>query len=371
MEQIREIKPPVEIRYKKELDALAAQDTGRRPLNWKLSPQAVRTFILGSRKPILWNGEEVVIRKKYLGNDALVERCIITLAGNRGLMLVGEPGTAKTMLSELLSAAISGNSTNTIQGTAGTTEDMIKYSWNYALLLAQGPVREALVPSPLYVGMEQGILVRFEEITRTPAEIQDSLISVLSDKVLNVPELGDEGLLFARAGFNVIGTANTRDKGVNEMSSALKRRFNFETVMPVRDVAMEKEIIVNEVSELALANQIDMPVDEDVAEILASTYHELREGMSSLGHRIDRPAAVMSTAEAVSVYYQTMMNAYYYGDSQMDMSCLVQNLVGAVQKENADDLEKLRSYFQTVVRDKGAKEGSLWNQYYEARKHLQ
>ena len=371
MEQIREIKPPVEVRYKRELDALAAQDTGRKPLNWKLSPQAVRTFILGSRKSILWNGEEVVIRKKYLGNDALVERCIITLAGNRGLMLVGEPGTAKTMLSELLSAAISGNSTNTIQGTAGTTEDMIKYSWNYALLLAKGPVREALVPSPLYVGMEQGILVRFEEITRTPAEIQDSLISVLSDKVLNVPELGDEGLLFARAGFNVIGTANTRDKGVNEMSSALKRRFNFETVMPVRDVAMEKEIIVNEVSELALANQIDMPVDEDVAEILASTYHELREGVSSLGHRIDRPAAVMSTAEAVSVYYQTMMNAYYYGDSQMDMSCLVQNLVGAVQKENADDLEKLRSYFQTVVRDKGAKEGGLWNQYYEARKHLQ
>ena len=371
MEQIREIKPPVEVRYKKELDALAAQDTGRRPLNWKLSPQAVRTFILGSRKPILWNREEIVIRKKYLGNDALVERCIITLAGNRGLMLVGEPGTAKTMLSELLSAAISGNSTNTIQGTAGTTEDMIKYSWNYALLLAKGPVREALVPSPLYVGMEKGILVRFEEITRTPAEIQDSLISVLSDKVLNVPELGDEGLLFARSGFNVIGTANTRDKGVNEMSSALKRRFNFETVMPVRDVAMEKEIIVNEVSELALANQIDMPVDEDVAEILASTYHELREGVSSLGHRIDRPAAVMSTAEAVSVYYQTMMNAYYYGDSQMDMSCLVQNLVGAVQKENAEDLEKLRSYFQTVVRDQGMKEGGLWNQYYEARKYLQ
>ena len=371
MEQLREIKPPVEVRYKKELDALAAQDAGKRPLNWKLSPQAVRTFILGSREPIRYNGEEIAIRKKYLGNDALVERCIITLAGNRGLMLVGEPGTAKTMLSELLSAAISGNSTNTIQGTAGTTEDMIKYSWNYALLLAKGPVREALVPSPLYVGMEQGILVRFEEITRTPAEIQDSLISVLSDKVLNVPELGDEGLLFAKAGFNVIGTANTRDKGVNEMSSALKRRFNFETVMPVRDVAMEKDIIVNEVKELALANQIDMPVDEDVAEILASTYHELREGVSSMGHRIDRPAAVMSTAEAVSVYYQTMMSSYYYGDSRMDMNCLVQNLVGAVQKENTDDLEKLRSYFQTVVRDKGAKEGGLWNHYYEARKFLQ
>ena len=219
------LKPPVEVRYQKELEALAALDTAPRPVNWKMSPKAVRTFILGSRQPLSWNGEEIIIRKKYLGNDALVERCIITLAGNRGLMLVGEPGTAKTMLSELLSAAISGNSTNTIQGTAGTTEDMIKYSWNYALLLAKGPVREALVPSPLYVGMEQGILTRFEEITRTPAEIQDSLISVLSDKVLNVPELGEEGLLFAKAGFNVIGTANTRDKGVNEMSSALKRRL--------------------------------------------------------------------------------------------------------------------------------------------------
>ncbi len=370
MEQKAQIRPPVEVRYEKELAALAALDTGKRPLNWKLSPKAVRTFILGSREPLNWNGEEIPVRKKYLGNDALVERCIITLAGNRGLMLVGEPGTAKTMLSELLSAAISGTSTNTIQGTAGTTEDMIKYSWNYALLLAKGPVREALVPSPLYVGMEQGILTRFEEITRTPAEIQDSLISVLSDKVLNVPELGEEGLLFAKAGFNVIGTANTRDKGVNEMSSALKRRFNFETVMPVRDVSLEKQIIINEVEELAKAGRIDMPVDEDVAELLASTYHELREGVSSLGHRIDRPASVMSTAEAVSVYYQTMMTAYYYGDSHMDLGCLVQNLVGAVQKENKEDLEKLRSYFQTVVRDKGGKEGQLWNSYYEARKYL-
>lgn len=368
--RIAAIKPPVEVRFAKELEVLGALDTGKKPANWKLSPRAVRTFILGSREPLVHQGERIYIRKKYLGNDALVERCIITLAGNRGLMLVGEPGTAKTMLSELLSAAISGTSTNTIQGTAGTTEDMIKYSWNYALLLAKGPVREALVPSPLYVGMEQGIITRFEEITRTPAEIQDSLISVLSDKVLNVPELGGEGLLFAKPGFNVIGTANTRDKGVNEMSSALKRRFNFETVLPVRDVAMEKQIIVNEVKDLAKENQIDMAVDENVAELLASTYHELREGVSSLGHRIDKPSAVMSTAEAVSVYYQTMMTAYYYGDGRMDLGCLVENLMGAVQKENRDDLEKLRSYFQTVVQEKGKREGGLWNSYFEARKHL-
>lgn len=364
------IKPPVEERYKEELEALKGTDTGRVPENWKMSPKAVRTFILGSPKPIEYNGKEYKIEKKYFGNDALVERCIVTLAGNRGLMLVGEPGTAKTMLSELLSAAISGVSTNTIQGTAGTTEDMIKYSWNYALLLAKGPSREALVPSPLYVGMERGILTRFEEITRTPAEIQDSLISVLSDKVLNVPELGDDGFLFARQGFNVIGTANTRDKGVNEMSSALKRRFNFETVMPVREASMEKQIILNEVAKLADENNIKMEADEDVAELLASTYHELREGVSSMGHRIDKPVSVMSTAEAVSVYYQTMLTGYYYGDSRMSVDCLVQNLVGAVSKENKEDLEKVKGYFNTVIKDKSAKEGGLWKEYYEARKWL-
>ncbi len=364
------IKPPVEIRYQKELMALEAADTAKKPQNWRLSPQAVRTFILGSSKPLTYQGESISIRKKYFGNDALIERCIVTLAGNRGLMLVGEPGTAKTMLSEFLSTAISGVSTNTIQGTAGTTEDMIKYSWNYALLLAKGPSREALVPSPLYVGMERGILTRFEEITRTPAEIQDSLISVLSDKVLNVPELGDDGFLFAKPGFNVIGTANTRDKGVNEMSSALKRRFNFETVMPVREVSLEKQIILNEVGELAKENGIDMTPDEEAAELLASTYHELREGISSYGHRIDKPSAVMSTAEAVSVCYQTMISGYYYGDGSMDMDCLVQNLVGAVSKENKDDLQKVKEYFSTVIKDKSSKEGGLWKKYYEARKWL-
>lgn len=190
------IKPPVEIRYKNELDALKSVDIGKKPENWVLSPKAVRTFILGG---IIKTADgKMQIKRKFYGNDALVERCIITLAGNRGLMLVGEPGTAKTMLSELLSAACCGISTNTVQGTAGTTEDMIKYSWNYAMLLSKGPCREALVPAPLLIGMEQGIFARFEEITRTPAEIQDSLISVMSDQILNIPELENEGLVFAK-----------------------------------------------------------------------------------------------------------------------------------------------------------------------------
>lgn len=362
------IKPPVEVRYAEELEILRQNDTGKKPENWVLSPKAVRTFILGGK--VSTSDGIYEVSRKFYGNDSLVERCIITLAGNRGLMLVGEPGTAKTMLSELLSAGCCGVSTNTVQGTAGTTEDMIKYSWNYALLLAKGPCREALVPSPLLIGMEQGIFARFEEITRTPAEIQDSLISVMSDQILNIPELENEGLVFARPGFNIIGTANTRDKGVNEMSGALKRRFNFETVEPVKDVRLEKEIIIREAQNLAEANHIDMPVDADTAELLAVTYHELREGIDSEGTVIERPNAVMSTAEAVSVYYQSLSHAWYYGDGRIDLNVMTENLLGAVCKENKDDLEKLRSYFNKSVKKKSEKVGGLWKDYFNTAKRL-
>ena len=76
---------------------------------------------------------------------------MVTLAGERGLLLVGEPGTAKSMLSELLAAAISGTSALQVQGTAGTTAEHLRYGGNYALLLARGPQPEALVPSPVRV----------------------------------------------------------------------------------------------------------------------------------------------------------------------------------------------------------------------------
>jgi len=370
MEKQRSLKPPVEVLYGDELRALEANDKGPKPLNWRLSPRSIRTFILGSKDKFELEGRKIQINKKFYGDDTLVERCIITLAGNRGLMLVGEPGTAKTMLSELFSAAICGSSTNTIQGTAGTSEDMVKYTWNYAMLLAKGPIPEAMVPAPLYIGMKRGMITRFEEITRCPSEIQDSLISILSDKVLIIPELLQDGLIFAAPGFNVIATANTRDKGVNEMSSALKRRFNFETVFPINDVSLEVKIITDEVERLALDGNIKVKLETDVVEVLAATFHELREGISSEGIRIDRPNAVMSTAEAVSVCYQTLMTSYYYGNSKISMDSMVQNIVGTVVKENRDDVEKLKNYFNIVVKSKSLKDGKLWKEYYEARKWI-
>lgn len=359
------IKPPAETLYEQELRALREEDTGRRPPNWLLSPMYVRDFIIGRDKPVMLDGQEVQITRKFYGNDVLIERAIVTLAGNRGLMLVGEPGTAKTMLSELLSAAISGTSLNTVQGTAGTTEDMIKYSWNYAMLLDQGPSEAALVPSPLYQGMKQGMITRFEEITRCPSEVQDSLISILSDKVLSIPEL-ESGVLFAKPGFNVIATANIRDKGVNEMSGALKRRFNFETIHPIGNVKMEAHIIESQAKNLLQHNGVEVEIEQDVVELLATTFMELRKGQSREGYKLDMPQATLSTAEAVSVYVQSAMTSYYYEDRPVTMDRLVQNMLGTVAKESDKDLSVLKGYFSKVVKER-ARENELWKAYYEAR----
>ncbi|MDR2768474.1 MAG: AAA family ATPase [Treponema sp.] len=366
-------RPLAETRYAPELAALAANDTGKKPAGWKLSPRAVRTFILGSDKPLKLEGRDVAVAQKFFGDDALIERAIVTLAGNRGLMLVGEPGTAKSMISELLSAAVSGSSANTIQGTAGTSEDAIKYSWNYAMLLAKGPVPEALVPAPVYTGMKKGIITRFEEITRCPLEIQDSLISIMSDRVLHIPELSggeEEGVLFAQSGFNVIATANTRDRGINEMSSALKRRFNFETVEAVKSVETEKRIITDECERLFAASGIGMEIQGDAAEVLAVTFNELRSGSSFEKAKIPSLQGVMSTAEAVSVYYQTCLDAWYYRDGKISMKQLAQNLIGAVVKENKDDLPKLKEYFSGAVKLKAERSGGIWKDYYESRSFI-
>src|SRR5262245_41420230 len=289
----RVLRPPAEVHFADDLAALAKSDKDPRPPGWKLSPRAVRSFICGSKTP--------KIARKFFGDDVLIERAIIGLAGNRGLLMVGEPGTAKSMLSELLAAAISGCSTNTIQGSSGTTEDQIKYSWNYALLLAEGPTPRALVPGPLHVGMSLGQIVRFEEVTRCPPEIQDVLISILSEKLMMVPELqGDARILLGKPGFNVIATANVRDRGVHEMSSALKRRFNFETVHPIGELAQEVNLVAEQCQHLLRESAAEVKVERDVIEVLVTAFHDLREGVTADGVQVEKPATVMSTAEAVS-----------------------------------------------------------------------
>ncbi len=355
-------RPAAELLYRDELSRLAEHDgDAPRPAGWRLTPRSVIAFVLGD--------ETLGTEPKFVGRRSFIECCIVALATSRGLMMIGEPGTAKSWLSELLAAAVSGDSTLTIQGSAGTTDDAIKYSWNYALLLAEGPTERALVPAPLLRGMREGKLVRFEEITRCPLEVQDGLLSVLSDRVLHVPELRDdaERTVYARGGFNVIATANTRDRGVNEMSAALKRRFNFETVHPIDDVAAEMELVKRETDRLLERAGIPVQLPPDKTELLVTTFHELRRGKTGDGEAIEPLSTVMSTAEAVGVGVAAGIHAYYYGDGEVGADHLVQNMVGSALKDADEDKKKLRHYFDHVVK---RRKGAGWKQWHEARRWL-
>jgi len=370
--ELKALRPPCEVLYADELAALKANDAGKRPDGWHLSPQAVRTFVIGSNeKALSHEGQSIIIRRKFYGDDALIDRCIVTLLGNRGLLLVGEPGTAKSMLSELLAAAISGVSTFTIQGTAGTTEDQIKYSWNYAMLLAEGPKPAALVPSPLYSAMKHGLIVRFEEVTRCQPEIQDCLISIMSAKVLQVPELtGIDTVLFAEKGFNVLATANIRDRGVHEMSSALKRRFNFETVNPIGKRELEIKLVTEQTEALLREANVPVSCPPDVMEVLVSTFQDLRSGSAADGTVVERPSTVMSTAEAVAVGFSAGLEAHYFGNGSLEGGHIARQLLGTVLKDNPEDAKKLRQYFDVVVKAR-AKKSRAWQSYWEARKSLE
>lgn len=352
-------RPPAEQLYAGEMDRLIGLDSGPRPPGWRMSAAAVRKFLLGDA--------ELGIEPKFVGHPSLVDRSLVALATQRGLLLVGEPGTAKSMLSEYLAAAISGQSTLTIQGSAATTEDQLKYGWNYALLLAEGPTRRALVPAPLYLGMERGLLVRFEEITRCPSEIQDGLLSILSDRVLFVPELeGEESRLYARQGFNLIATANTRDRGTNEMSAALKRRFNFETVYPIGDPEEELELVQRQAARQLQQCGVPTTPPRPLLEVLVGVFRDLRRGQTEEGQQLERLSTSMSTAEAVSVAESLGIRSYYLKQREVDGADLMECILGTALKDQPEDIQKLRRYLEQRV---SRRRGEAWKSLYEAR-HL-
>lgn len=349
-------RPPAEILYSKELAAIKKSDTDAKPPGWQMSLHAVKQFILGGR-----HGEA-----KVVCSPALIERAMVTLATSRGLLLIGEPGTAKSLLSELLAAAISGDSTRTIQGGASLTEDQIKYGWNYALLVSEGPTDRALVPAPLHQGMAAGKIVRFEEITRCPLEVQDSLLSVLSDRVLTIPEFKTDSMLFARDGFNVIATANTRDRGVNEMSAALKRRFNFETVFPIRDATEEFSLVKREAAKLLARSGVPHPPADDVLQVLVACFRELRDAVGEDGVGAEKLSSAMSTAEAVSIAHAVGVRGHFLRGDRGRPEDIIECLAGAAAKDNAEDLAKLRRYLDQRV---AKRDGEAWRALYAAR-HL-
>ncbi|GAB1641911.1 ATP-binding protein [Krasilnikovia sp. MM14-A1259] len=346
------VRPHAEDQYAEELALLAAADDRPRPPGWRLSPQAVVTYLLG-------DGTKVT--PKYVGPRRLIEVAVSTLATDRALLLLGVPGTAKTWVSEHLAAAISGDSTLLVQGTAGTAEEAIRYGWNYARLLAEGPTEAALVPSPVMRAMQRGSIVRVEELTRVPSDVQDALITTLSEKTLPVPELNTE--VPAQRGFNLIATANDRDRGVNELSSALRRRFNT-VVLPVPASADEEvEIVARRVAQLGRALELpEVPAALDEIRRVVTVFRELRGGLTEDGRtKLKSPTATLSPAEAISVVTNGMALAAHFGDGRLRAADVAAGIVGAVVKDPVSDRVVWREYLETVVRERPD-----WSDFYRA-----
>ena len=345
--------------YKNEIDALIANETNPIPKGWQMSPKSVLTYILGGKVG------DTVITPKYMGDKRVIEICIATLVTDRALLLIGEPGTAKSWLSEHLTAAINGNSSQVIQGTAGTTEEQIRYSWNYAMLLAKGPSFDSLVKSPIYNAMETGTIARFEEISRCASEVQDALISILSEKRISIPELSEE--VAARKGFSVIATANTRDKGVNEMSSALKRRFNIVVLPPPSDMETEINIVKTRVAQMSKDMELHaaMPKDSDFEKIV-TVFRELRDGKTLDGQiKIKPTSGVLSSAEAISLMVNSMALADSFGSGKVTDSELAAALQGAVVKDDDKDKAAWTEYLENVMRKKGKDYAELYSECRE------
>ncbi|MXV21868.1 ATP-binding protein [Deinococcus xianganensis] len=345
-----------EQQYAHELEALAAHDTRPRPPRWNLSPHAVLTYLLGGTLP---DGTEITA--KYVGDRRLMEIAVATLATDRALLLLGVPGTAKSWVSEHLAAAISGDSTLLIQGTAGTAEDTLRYGWNYARLLAEGPSPAALVQSPILRAMQSGKIARLEELTRVQSDVQDTLITILSEKTLPVPELNTE--IQAVQGFNLIATANTRDRGVNDLSSALKRRFNT-VILPVPDTLDDEvRIVTARAQALSAALQIPAqpPALEEVRRIV-TVFRELRSGTTEDGKtRLKTPSGSLSTAEAISVVGQSLSLAAHFGTGTLTPHDIAASLIGAVIKDPTQDALIWREYLETVT-----KKRDDWKDFYKA-----
>src|SRR3954453_5445790 len=349
------LRPHAEVEYAEELAALTSVDDPPRPPAWLLSPSPVVTYLLGGR------AGDVEISPKYVGPRRLIEVAVATLATDRALLLLGVPGTAKTWVSEHLAAAISGDSTLLVQGTAGTAEESLRYGWNYARLLQDGPSEAALVPSPVYRAMQHGRIVRVEEITRMPSEVQDALVTILSEKVLPVPELDTE--VAAIAGFNLIATANNRDRGINEMSSALRRRFNT-VVLPLPATADEEmAIVARRVGELGMALALPaVPPASDEIRRVVTIFRELREGQTTDGRTsLKTPSGTLSTAEAISVVTNGLALAAHFGDGRLSPGDIAAGVVGAVVRDPTNDELVWREYLEGVVRDRDG-----WGEFYDA-----
>lgn len=344
MEQLR---PRAEVLAAEELSALKKQDQHPRPEGWQLSPRAVCTFILGGTL-----ADGTVIRPKFFGSTSRIEVAVATLATERALLLTGPPGTAKSRVAEHLAAAISGESSLIVQGTAGTTEEALRYGWNYAELLTKGPSEKAILPSPILRGMRDGKVARIEELTRMVPDVQDALITLLSEKVVYVPEL--EKSYFAARGFNLIATANSKDRGVNPPSAALMRRFNVVQMPLPEHEEDEVRIVEDGISRFLATHPLPeaLPSLEEIQKVV-QLFRELRSGQTQDGRRRFTPSRhVLSPADHIAIWQEALTRAAYLGQGNVQAEELGNALENLLVQDPEKDFSAWQEYLQGVLRQR-------------------
>jgi MoxR-like ATPase len=191
--------------------------------------------------------------------------------------------------------------------------------------------------------------------------VQDTLISLLSEKTLPIPELAQE--VRAVRGFNLIATANNKDRGVNEMSSALKRRFNT-VILPTPD-SLDEEVSIVQMRVDSIGRSLELPAEVPaLAEIrrIVTVFRELREGKTEDGKaKLKSPSGTLSPAEAISVVTNGMALAGHFGDGSLKAHDVASGLIGAIIKDPVQDTVIWREYLETVVKERDG-----WKDLYRA-----
>ena len=171
----------------------------------------------------------------------------------------------------------------------------------------------------------------------------------------------------AIAGFNVIATANDRDRGVNDLSAALRRRFNTVVLPLPTDIEEEVAIVERRVAELGAALRLPaVPAANDEIRRVVTVFRELRVGATEDGRTsLKVPTGSLSTAEAISVITNGVALAAHFGNGKLTSADVAAGIVGAVVKDPVHDAVAWREYLEAVVRDRAD-----WTDFYDACREL-
>ena len=177
---------------------------------------------------------------------------------------------------------------------------------------------------------------------------------------------GNDNIVFARPGFNFIATANSRDRGVNDLSTALKRRFNFVTIPTVTNKKQERDIVTFRTQELLARSRFQVELPPALLDILLQTFADLREAATAATSEDQKLESALSTAEQIGVLEDAVLHSKFFGDSSLRPETLAASLVGGLVRRIPEDVTVLNKFWHAVVEKRAGKDE--WGDFAEGGK---